>query len=273
MKKYIYTFWTKPYFCKNNLYQNILFLLLSIELTKKISKNIIIYTDWYGELILKKFYSDIEINIELLNSLNLSDTNRWSIPKLYVINKQTQPFCHIDHDIFLWSKINNNSSYDIITQNIEQGSFYSDFYKNQITEYLKYNPINDLFLYTIKKQKFEGYNCGYLDIYNLECSKRWTDFALDLNNNYKNFQSINCTIVEQFSLFAIAKFYNYKIGYLINEPMNNKDLSMTIDGKFTHLMMAKNDTIVFEVIKNNLLKENSSLYNKFIDYSHNLLLK
>ena len=177
MKNYIYTFWTKPYFIKDNnrkqeLYKNVLYLLLSIELTRKISKNITIYTDWYGELILKKFYSDIEINVTLLNSLNLTDVDRWAIPKLYVMNRQTEPFCHIDHDVFLWEEINMSFDYDIITQCLEKDSYYENFYKQQLIDYLQYNPINDLFLNLIKNQQFAGYNCGYIDVYNLDCDKQ-----------------------------------------------------------------------------------------------------
>jgi hypothetical protein len=280
MKKFVYTFWTKPFFINNNLYSNIVYLLLSIELVKKISSNIEIHTDEYGELILKKFFNDIDIKIDILKNIDFH-VDRWSIPKLYTINSQKEPFCHIDHDVFLWEETPIYDSIDIVSQSYENEfqkefndpEFFSKFYKELFVNYISYNDnIEPIFAELLLNGKYAGYNCGFLDIYNVDASKKWTDFAIKLNSNYKNnFRPDDCAFVEQLSLYIIANKFNFKMDELIPiikyETYGRIDLKSGNNLKYTHLMGSKKDPLILNYVEKKLKNINESLYKKLSDNS------
>lgn len=250
MKKFIYTFWTKPFMLNNSLYKNIVFLLLSIELVKKQSKNITVYTDEYGELILKKFFNDIEINIDILKNIDFS-IERWSMPKLFVMNEQKESFCHIDHDVFIWERIPERNC-DVLTQSLENDDLqkqhcFSKFYKEIFMNFISNNRyIDPLLAKHVENHDYAGYNCGFLDFYNLDLCKQWTEYAITLHKNYfNNFRHIDCAFVEQFTLYAIVKHFNFKAEELISMIFYENDgkIEMKYENniKYTHLMASKKD--------------------------------
>jgi len=276
--KIIYTFWTKPLFAKKNIYDSVIYLLLSVNLIKQYASDIIIYTDEYGELILKKFFkTDINIETSLLNNLNL-DVSRWSIPKLYVINKQSQPFLHIDHDVFLWEKIENFSNYDITVQSFEINSNFYSFYKELFINFISNNKkIHPFFYNHLINDDYAGYNCGYLNVYNLDLAKEWTEFAINLNNVYLNkFRPIDCTFVEQFSLYLIIKKYNFLANEIISMITYEETLELNLKYnniiKFTHLMGSKQYPETVRKVENKIKNLYPEVYDQ-INNNINILLK
>jgi hypothetical protein len=261
MKKFIYTLWTKPWIRSNSLYLNFVCFLLSLELVKKQSNNIIIYTDNYGKEILNKLDLNVEINTSILHDLEMHYL-RWSIPKLYVINSQKEPCCHIDHDVFLWGKMPDLNG-DITVQNLEKSNFYASFYKRSFMRYIiNNNNINDDLLKEASGEDFAGYNCGYLDIKNIDASKKWTDFAIEIDNNFQNgFEWIDCTLIEQYSLYYLSNKLNLKISKLFGngryDVLQNQEYL-----NYTHLMSEKFNPLMSEKIENKLLETNDLLYNK-----------
>jgi hypothetical protein len=278
MKKFIYTFWTKPFILNQTLYKNIIFLLLSIELIKKQSRNIVIYTDEYGKLILKKFFNDIEINIDILKNVDFH-TDRWSIPKLLVMNEQNEPFCHIDHDVFLWEEISERNC-DVLTQSLEnenqKNHNFSKFYKEIFMNFISNNRYVDAILIKhLENNDYAGYNCGFLDFYNLESCKKWTEYAIKLHNNYfNNFRHVDCVFIEQFTLYAIVKHFNFKVEELfptIHYDNTDKfEIKNDNNIKFTHLMGSKNNDNVLHNVEQKLQEYNPFLFLKLKD-NKNLL--
>jgi hypothetical protein len=266
-KKYIYTIWTKPWIVGNHkryFYDNILYLLFSIELLKKQNANIKIYTDDYGKNFLKNLNIDIELDTNIVNNFENLDVKKWSIPKLYVIKNQSEEVCHIDHDVFLWEPQKNLTHYDIVTQNFENSEFYFGFYKELHTHYI--NNAENVSKELKEFNYFAGYNCGYIDIFNVSIAKKWVDFGIDLSNNLKKFRWKDCSFIEQFSLYFLSKKNNnFKIGYLF-DAFNNASYHPETERKYTHLMGQKDffsDTTL--IVTNALKKINFNLYKKLID--------
>jgi hypothetical protein len=276
MKNILYTFWTQPIINNKNLYSNIVYLLLSIELAKKYAKNIYIYTDNFGETVLKNFNLDINFNTNIVNNLQNLNILRWSIPKLYVIREQSEPFCHLDHDVFLWDNVFLNNNYQLIAQNIEYGGFFSKLYRKSFDRFINNNstvPGELMNFISSESKDFGGFNCGYLDIYDIELSKKWVNFALNLNDCFiKNFTWNDCILIEQFSLYYLYKNYNLNIGTLLNLNKETVEIEMPENMKYTHLMKAKNDNNILQKVENNINKLNNNLYNKLIDHKQQLII-
>jgi hypothetical protein len=279
MKNYVYTFWTKPLIKNNSLYKNIVFLLLSIHLTKKLASNITIYTDTFGENILKKFNLNININTKIINQFDNLSLEKWSIPKLYTINDQQNPHCHIDHDVFLWSEMPEfQNECDIVTQNIEVELFFTKYYKESFYRFFENNesiPID--LLSCLETNDFGGYNCGYLDIYNIDVSKEWTDFAINMHNCFvQNFTWSDCTLVEQFSLYFLSKKNNYKIDSITKVDFLSDDggdflYKPNFDFKYTHLMKEKENPEIIHKVEKIIQKLDINLYNQIYDNQSFLL--
>lgn len=264
MKNIIYTLWTKP-LIKNNLYDNIVYLLLSVELVKQFADTICIYTDNYGKEILTKFNLDVKINTNIINKLDNLDIKRWSIPKLYTIKNQNKPYCHIDHDVFLWEKPNIKNNYQVITQNIENGDFFGNIYKKSFNNYINNNStILDDFVNYSDTNIFGGFNCGYIDMYDMDISKQWSNLSLNLNDTFiNNFTWDDCILIEQFTLFYLYKKYNLNIGELLKVDYNYDNYKSN-NIKYTHLMRSKKSKEILYKVEQNIYKLNLKLYNKLL---------
>jgi hypothetical protein len=268
----VYTFWTKPYFLKNNLYNNIINLLLSVSLSKKYASKITIYTDDYGKFILSRIIDNVILDTDILNKYcNSLSIERWAIPKLYVMNNQNKPFLHIDHDVFLWENILNINDHDLIVQSFEFNGFFPIFYKELFINYISNNENKHDFLTNhLIENDFAGYNCGFINAKNINFIKKWTNFGIDLNNNYKNnFRFIDCTFVEQFSLYALVKKFNIKINEIIPMISYEQDgeihLKYDTKIKYTHLMGAKNKQKTVEKVENKIQELFPNVYNKLLN--------
>ena len=277
--KIVYTFWTKPYFLKNNLYNNIINLLLSVSLSKNYASKIIIYTDYYGKFILSRILDDVSFNTEILNIYcNSLSIDRWAVPKLYVMNNQKKPFVHIDHDVFLWENVLNiGTESNLVVQSFEFDNFFPGFYKELFVNYISNNENkHDFLINHLIENDFAGYNCGFINAKDIDFIKKWTDFGIDLNNNYKNnFRFIDCTFVEQFALYVLVKEFNIKIQEIIPMVSYEKDGEILLEyedkSKYTHLMGAKNKPETAKKIENKLKDLFPDIYNKLLN--NNFLLK
>lgn len=272
MKKYIYTIWTKPWIKNNTLYSNLLFLTLSIEYIKNYSKKITIYSDYIGKQICDFIFNK---EIEVINNLDKFDNldfNRWSIPKLYTINEQDSEFCHLDHDVFLLKNIPSYDNVDFTIQSEEKNNDFQEFYKGLVLHYISNNnDIPNIILdYILNKGKIcKGINCGYLDFYNIEIAKQWTDFAINLNNIYtKKFRHIDCCFVEQFSLYILSKEYDYNYKTLFDFDNNDNYANNNIG--YIHLMTAKKENFlkVMTQAEKILKKNNYEIFRKLENYKN-----
>ncbi len=75
-----------------------------LKLTKHY-KGISLYTDAHGAewLIdrLKLPYKDLHIELDILSPY---PSSLWALPKVYVYGKQSEPFIHVDGDVYIWKK-------------------------------------------------------------------------------------------------------------------------------------------------------------------------
>jgi len=145
----VMSMWTKP--CIDNkkhgygsVEDMINSLIVSVNVAKKHYNEIHFYTDKIGyEWITPHLHLLPFTKIDVcLNEIDWLDDNYWSLSKLYVYQKQTEPFIHIDNDVFLWDRFPDVlMEKDFFFQEVE--NFYGvhfEFYKHGLRLYSKSIP-------------------------------------------------------------------------------------------------------------------------------------
>lgn len=105
----LYTFWTNKgtdYLCGFHTEDTMIeFFRKSINNSKRLFKEVVIYTDPHGyEYLREKVNCDFEVI-----DYDLYEFNKkfWCFPKLITYNLQSKPFLHIDIDVILYEKPKN----------------------------------------------------------------------------------------------------------------------------------------------------------------------
>ena len=95
--------------------------ILSCHQLVKHHKEVELYTDCFGyEILITKLqlpYTKVHVVLDELNHYN---KNLWAIAKIRTFQLQTEPFIHVDGDVFVWdSLIDKFENSNLITQNLE----------------------------------------------------------------------------------------------------------------------------------------------------------
>ena len=126
----VMSMWTKPCIGNqkhgfNSVEDMINSLIVSVNVAKKHYNEIHFYTDKVGYEWITPFlhllpFTKIDV---CLNEIDWLDAKYWSLSKLYVYQKQIEPFIHIDNDVFLWDKFPEElMTKDFFFQEIEEFS-------------------------------------------------------------------------------------------------------------------------------------------------------
>jgi hypothetical protein len=109
--KAVWSLWTKPLLRKKSLNWNtklqyLLSWVLSVETAKPHFSETALYTDDIGAKIL---IEDLGLKFDHvyidLNVLSRYDPEWWAVGKIYTYLLQTEPFVHIDYDVFMWKPL------------------------------------------------------------------------------------------------------------------------------------------------------------------------
>lgn len=186
----------------------------------------------------------------------------WSIGKLFSMLKITEPFLHIDHDLFLFKKFEDNFlKNEIIYYHNE---FYIDNEVNNYQLYFELNPIkNNTFIN-------RSYNCALFGGQNFklihDISNQIINFIIqnknDINNRLNSNESLNfepfwpAVLIEQVWIFQLLKYYKQEFTPYLNESMNLDLLSKEAYTKnICHLQGVK----FTDMISKNILSMNNFL--------------
>jgi hypothetical protein len=107
----VWSFWTKPYRAGHGSawlcdYHALLAWGLSVELARRHYRDTALVTDDEGAKLLvdRLKLPFARVSVEL-NKLRDHDPDWWAVGKLYAYRLQTEPFVHIDSDVFLWKRL------------------------------------------------------------------------------------------------------------------------------------------------------------------------
>jgi hypothetical protein len=185
-------------------------------------------------------YSEVISSLDVLNSYH---SQLWALPKIYAYSQQEKPFLHVDGDVFIWKKFEDDlMNSGLIAQNTESATNYYETIMLSLEDNLSYFP-KEIKIERESKRPILAYNAGIFGGSNIPFLKEYTAKAFEfVDKNESNLSKINVTnfniFFEQYLFYCMAKHQNQNVGVLIPEVI--KDNQYMGFGDFTKVPYEKN---------------------------------
>lgn len=259
----IQSFWTgnssdlsKRYGWGSPIY-NYLSWTLSCNQLRKYYDDVTLITDESGyDILIKKLHLPYTNVIVALDELNRYNPYLWALGKIKSYSMMTEPFIHVDGDVFIWSNLEKEvTKKNIFVQNKEWATnYYLSMWEN-IKPQLSYIP--ECLIDFDSGKEFGSYNMGIFGGNDLEFIREYSQEAFYfVDKNYDNIKDLSTNnlniFFEQILLFGLAKKYNKDIGTYMRKEFMDNDYSGLADfdgvpdrSNYIHLIgpYKKNDLI------------------------------
>lgn len=127
MRRAVWSFWSKPYIAFHQRAwlspkHHLLSWILSVRKAEAYFPETVLITDDFGaELLIDKLGLQFWSVSRELNQLRDEDPCWWTLGKLHAYKCQSEPFVHIDNDVFLWQELPARlTSFPVFAQNPER---------------------------------------------------------------------------------------------------------------------------------------------------------
>jgi len=291
--KIIQTFWSKPMLkSESTLIENrsnggwlslkyaLLSMCYSCLTIQKYYPQIELYTDDFGINLFRDLLCLPYSNYHNTHSNMQIDENLWAFAKIKTYSMQTEPFLHIDNDIFVWDSIFDQvltsplvcQNKETITENIGY-----DYLRAVDLIHNKFSYYPDLFseksyAYAANMGVFGGNDIGFIREYCTQVFESEQLMRPDLLNN-KTFIGQFNIVFEQLFLTELSRKRGVEIAYLfenatLSDILNKFSIeSATFENKFVHCLgpLKKTDYIC-EQIEYRMRYEFPYHYGKVIEY-------
>jgi hypothetical protein len=215
-------------------------------------------TYFYGDQDSLNYFKDVNYNkFYELEDPRIGEIPEqiWSIGKLFAMLQINEPFIHIDSDIFLFKKFNE----DFLKKNII--FYHNEFHMDKETK--KYQDFFEIRPQNTKSFRCRSYNCALFGGQNFKlihniCNEI-IDFIIDnkqkIEQNLNKKESLNfesfwpAVLIEQVWIFQLLKYYKEEF-----TPYLHRTENLYIIGKeayvknICHLQGAKYNPIVYKNI-------------------------
>jgi hypothetical protein len=293
----IWSFWSKPYRESKSLewYDEVSRFCswkLSLELAKKKFPQTILFTDNYGKKIL---IDELGLEFDLvstdLNALDELDSKWWALGKLYTYLYQSEPFLHIDSDVYLHNMFDEKIlTAPLIAQNYEYFNIHESWYHPRKFEIIK--NINGYLPKEIAWYINEGHDqkalcCGIFGGNDLKFIKHYSTVVFDVFLHPTNhprwiFLGGDNILLEQYVLSACIEYaYSHpdsifykkiNIECLFDSSSSAFDPEMAKKCGFTHLIGgAKKDSLICGRLKKRISEEYPDFYLRCIKHATSCL--
>lgn len=191
----------------NKFEDTIIMTALSLLYTHLWYDNVILYTDELGY----KIFEDFPIKIELLENEGVEGI--WMRSKIEAIEKQKEPFIHIDTDVFIKKKINFSRYSNVIVERKEIDGF-NKHYKEQIEWFDTYLKGDCLWTPNLDY----SLNCGIIGFNDIQLKDKYIEQYYKVENifinNIEKFSYLKekwyepCIVIEQYNLNSFLETQN-----------------------------------------------------------------
>ncbi len=198
---------------------NLMSWALSCLQLKKHYPDVILYCDKTSKNILidvlKLPYSETVCNLDDLNSYH---SDLWALSKIYAYSQQEKPFLHIDGDVFIWKKFDNNLLISkLIAQNEDEISSFKATMQSLESKFY-YFP-NEILKIRENNNPVRTFNAGIFGGTDIAFFKEYTAKSFEfVNKNLEYFEKIKLSdfnvIFEQYLFYCIAKHKDQKVNLL-----------------------------------------------------------
>ncbi len=257
----------------------------------------------YSCLTLKNFYQEIQLVTDdagcelLIDRLGLpysevklylndfdADPNLWALAKVFAYSKQTDPFIHVDNDIFIWDKFPDAiEKADLCCQNIE--SLSSDYLEGLslikdsglsqkgIFRELSQSCLDNNACYSINAGILGGNDLGFINEYFNTVIRGCLECRNEISHIGEHVGLMNI-VLEQLCFGILSQQKNMRIEFLkhisdFDELVNNiiDIYSAPIKTKFVHCLGSiKKDIAISKQIEYRLRYHHPDYYDRIIRY-------
>jgi len=158
----------------------------------------------------------------------LPEKNVWALPKILTYSLQSEPFIHLDGDVFIFNKLPDwLVKSKLISQNVEEASEYHIIARKQIEQLLNHLPCcmkNDF----LCPGSLKTLNTGIIGGSDLNFIHQFSEMAFRLvYDNIENLSKINTDafnlFFEQHLFYSLAKEKGIAVALLFEELVTNND--------------------------------------------------
>jgi hypothetical protein len=156
----------------------------------------------------------------VLDSLNIYDPELWALSKIKAYSLQDQPFLHVDGDVYLWKKFEDNLlASDLIAQNKDQIASF-EVTMQELEQALDYFP-KEILQERQAKNPIQTYNAGIYGGCDIAFFQEYTRKAFEfVDKNSANLSKIVVSdfniIFEQYLFYCLAKDQNKPVTTLLS---------------------------------------------------------
>ncbi|MFD3293428.1 DUF6734 family protein [Aquirufa sp. KTFRIE-69F] len=180
-------------------------------------------TDQLGKQVLIDIlclpYNDVNVSLDILNRYS---PKLWALAKIYSYSLQTEPFIHVDGDIFIWERFDDRINHaELIGQNLEIDFAY--YYKSmaEVRENFEYIP-EPILSTLLENPVIYSCNTGIIGGRNLAIFKEYTELSLEfIDKNKPHLENIDLPTFniafEQLLYYSLAKYRNTPIEYYVRD--------------------------------------------------------
>ncbi|TRX26596.1 hypothetical protein FNW25_08215 [Flavobacterium franklandianum] len=175
--------------------------------------------------VLQLPYSSVICNLDVLNTYN---PKLWALPKIHAYSQQEKPFLHVDGDVFIWKKFDDELlKSGLIAQNLESATNYYEEIMKSFESKLTYFP-EEIIIERELKKPILAYNAGIFGGTDVSFFKEYTEKAFEfVNKNISNLSVINVVnfniFFEQYLFYCLAKKKKLNVNVLIPEIIGDNE--------------------------------------------------
>jgi hypothetical protein len=168
-------------------------------------------------------YSEVVCNLDVLNGYH---PQLWALPKIHAYSQQDKPFLHVDGDVFIWKKFEDDLMKSaLIAQNIESATEYYGKIMQSLELELSYFP-KEIIKERQAKSPILAYNAGIFGGTDVSFFKEYTAKAFEfVDKNSHNLSKINVSnfnvFFEQYLFYCLAKEKQQNVSVLISEVIGD----------------------------------------------------
>jgi hypothetical protein len=219
MRRAVWSFWSKPFQTNRKAFwfsekHHLLSWVLSFERARQLYPDTVLITDDDGvRMLVDGLGLEFHTVSNELNVLNTQNPDWWVSGKLYAYRAQTQPFVHLDSDVFLWKALPERVTMaPVIAQNPEYFNFGDEsalyrpeVYKATIESIQGWLP--DEFNWYVSGRGNRAMCCGILGGNHVEFINYYADQAIQLIEHPQNQRALPFLQRKTLDSFMIEQYF------------------------------------------------------------------
>lgn len=281
----VWTFWTKPFLAQGRSpwaseRAHLLAWVLSLQTARQHYPRTALYTDTPGaRLLVDRLGLEFTHVSTALDALAGSDPACWALGKVYTYSLQTEPFVHLDSDVFLWKRLPERiESAPIFGQHPDELLIGASYYEpEKFGARAGWLPEEWTWYGSLGRRR-RAVCCGIVGGHRLDFLTYYATLALRLAQNPANRRAVALlgdrtnVLFEQYLLSACLNYHRRKtgspffgidLGYLFSGQQEAFDSAASARAGYTHLIAgAKQNQTICARIERRVESEHAELYRR-----------